>query len=94
MNRVAANQKMSLSTNQPREQSQVSCITGGFFTSWASREVQGYTKISHLCIRRQNKQKTTIKAAIKSLAIQSINSATTLGLFHEMIEKYNFRSVP
>ena len=29
-------------SSQPRDQTQVSCITGGFFTSWATREVQEY----------------------------------------------------
>ena len=28
--------------SQPRDQTQVSCITGGFFTSWATREAQEY----------------------------------------------------
>ena len=27
---------------QPRDQTQVSCIAGGFFTSWAAREAQEY----------------------------------------------------
>ena len=27
---------------QPRDQTQVSCIAGGFFTSWVTREVQEY----------------------------------------------------
>ena len=27
---------------QPRDRTQVSCIAGGFFTSWATREAQGY----------------------------------------------------
>ena len=26
--------------SQPRDQTQVSCIAGGFFTSWATREAQ------------------------------------------------------
>ena len=29
-------------SSQPREQTQVSCIAGGFFTSWATRESQEY----------------------------------------------------
>ena len=32
----------SRGSSQPRDQTQVSCITGRFFTSWASREVQEY----------------------------------------------------
>ena len=28
--------------SQPRDQTQVSCIAGGFFTSWATREAQEY----------------------------------------------------
>ena len=27
---------------QPRDQTQVSCISGGFFTSWATKEVYKY----------------------------------------------------
>ena len=32
----------SRGSSQPRDQIQVSCIGGGFFTSWATRETQGY----------------------------------------------------
>ena len=32
----------SMGSSQPRYQTQVSCIAGGFFTSWATREVQEY----------------------------------------------------
>ena len=32
----------SRGSSQPRDQTQVSCIAGGFFTSWATREVQEY----------------------------------------------------
>ena len=32
----------SRETSQPREQTQVSHIAGGFFTSWATREAQEY----------------------------------------------------
>ena len=28
--------------SQPRDQTQVSCIAGGFFTSWATREAQEF----------------------------------------------------
>ena len=28
--------------SQPRDQTQVSCISDGFFTSWATREAQEY----------------------------------------------------
>ena len=30
----------SRDSSQPREQTQVSCIAGGFFTIWATREAQ------------------------------------------------------
>ena len=30
----------SRGSSQPRDQTQVSCIAGGFFTSWATREAQ------------------------------------------------------
>ena len=32
----------SRGSSQPRDQTQVSCIAGGFFTSWAKREAQEY----------------------------------------------------
>ena len=32
----------SRESSQPRDQTQVSRITGGFFTSWATREAQEY----------------------------------------------------
>ena len=32
----------SRGSSQPRDQTQVSCIAGGFFTSWATREAQEY----------------------------------------------------
>ena len=32
----------SKGSSQPRVQTQVSCIAGGFFTSWAIREAQEY----------------------------------------------------
>ena len=31
----------SRESSQPRDRTQVSCIAGGFFTSWATREAQG-----------------------------------------------------
>ena len=30
----------SRGSSQPRDQTQVACIAGGFFTSWATREAQ------------------------------------------------------
>ena len=32
----------SRGSSQPRDRTQISCIGGRFFTSWATREVQGY----------------------------------------------------
>ena len=32
----------SRGSSQPRDRTQVSCIAGGFFTSWATREAQEY----------------------------------------------------
>ena len=34
----------SRGSSQPRDQSQVSCIAGGFFTFWATREAQEYLR--------------------------------------------------
>ena len=34
----------SRGSSQPRDRTQVSCIGGGFFTSWATREAQEYQK--------------------------------------------------
>ena len=33
---------ISRGSSQPRDQTQVSCIAGGFFTIWATRETQDY----------------------------------------------------
>ena len=32
----------SKGSSQPRDQTQVSCIAGGFFTRWATKEAQEY----------------------------------------------------
>ena len=34
----------SRGSSQPRDWTQVSCIAGGFFTSWATRETQRFSK--------------------------------------------------
>ena len=34
----------SRGSSQPRDWAQVSCIAGGFFTSWATRETQWFSK--------------------------------------------------
>ena len=34
----------SRGSSQPRDLTQVSCVAGGFFTSWATREAQEYTE--------------------------------------------------
>ena len=38
----------SRGSSQPRDQTQVSCIAGGFFTSWATREAHEYCSLSFL----------------------------------------------
>ena len=35
----------SRGSSQPKDQTQVSCIAGGFFTSWAMREAQEYWNV-------------------------------------------------
>ena len=40
---------LSRGSSQPRDQTQVSCIAGGFFTVWASREV--YCKLNILQLK-------------------------------------------
>ena len=35
---------ISRASSQPRDQTQVSCIAGGFFTSWAVREASLFSK--------------------------------------------------
>ena len=39
---------VSRGSSQPRNQTQVSCVAGGFFISWATRETQGFQKLSIL----------------------------------------------
>ena len=48
-------------SSQPRDRTQVSCIAGGFFTSWATREVLmwyitsiDFLMLNHHCISRVN----------------------------------------
>ena len=36
-------------SSQPRDQTQVSCIASGFFTSWSRREVLSHSIIDSLC---------------------------------------------
>ena len=40
----------SRAPSQPRDRTQVSCIAGGFFTSWATREAQIGKGVPHSCI--------------------------------------------
>ena len=47
----------SMGTSQPRDQTQVSCIAGRFFTSWATREA------GHIEIRDKNQWTVTQKTA-------------------------------
>ena len=46
----------SRGSSQPRDQTQVSCIAGRFFTSWATREAQEYTRVGslHYALWRDN----------------------------------------
>ena len=37
---------LSRGSSQPRDRTQISCIPGGFFTSWATREARGFCTIS------------------------------------------------
>ena len=40
----------SRGSSQPRDRTQISCIAGGFFTSWATREAQEYLRVSSLSL--------------------------------------------
>ena len=40
----------SMRSSQPRDQTQVSCIAGGFFTSWATRKNQLFWKSERIFI--------------------------------------------
>ena len=42
----------SKGSSQPRDQTQVSCIAGGFFTSWATREVHFKAKESEKDVKK------------------------------------------
>ena len=39
----------SRGSSQPRDPTQVSCIAGRFFTSWATREAQEYWRVAYSC---------------------------------------------
>ena len=43
----------SRGSSQTRDWTQVSCTVRGFFTSWATREVQNWTELKVKCIRIQ-----------------------------------------
>ena len=49
---------LSKASSQPRDETQVSCIAGGFFTSWATREAQEAEELfaACLCYHRQSIQ--------------------------------------
>ena len=38
----------SRGSSQPRDQTQVSCITGSFFTNWATREKRHFKELAHM----------------------------------------------
>ena len=40
----------SRGSSQPRDRTQISCIAGGFFTSWATREAQEYWRLGSLSL--------------------------------------------
>ena len=44
----------SRGSSQPRDQTQVSCIAGGFFTVWATREAQEYWSVGSLSLLQGN----------------------------------------
>ena len=62
----------SRGSSQPRDQTQVSCIEGGFFTSWAAREELTHkieidnTRIYQLIIEKK-KKKTLIFQVINTM---------------------------
>ena len=47
-------------SSQPRNQTGVSCIAGGFFTSWATKEDQNFTKT---CKKNNMKAKNKVKGS-------------------------------
>ena len=49
----------SRGSSQPRDRTLVSCISGGFFTSWATREIQGNKWEENL---KKNRSKTNCLA--------------------------------
>ena len=48
----------SRASSQSRDRTQVSCIAGGFFTSWATREAQ--YEVINSTLRKKNKEKLRI----------------------------------
>ena len=56
----------SQGSSQPRDWTQVSCITGGFFISWATREAQ------ELCLKGQSVPKVFEDGAGHSPVIWSV----------------------
>ena len=52
-NTGVGNYPFSSGSSQPRDQTQVSWIAGGFFNSWATREAQSYTTEYYSAIKKK-----------------------------------------
>ena len=61
---------ISRGSSQPRDQTQVSCITGGFFTSWATREASAMT--TRISWQRRQWQPTPVLSLGKSHGRRSL----------------------
>ena len=59
---------LSRRSSQPRDQTQVSCIAGGFFASWAIREAQKAEELfaAWLCYQRQSIQNSSQRQSIRN----------------------------
>ena len=62
----------SRGSSQPRDRTQVSCIAGGFFTSWATREALGRIK------RLWNRKKQLLGVQSAATAAKLLQSCLTL----------------
>ena len=64
-------------SSQPRDQTQVSCIAGGFFTSWATRETQEHWS-GYLILSSEDLPDPGIEPG--SSPLQTLNTNPTLSL--------------
>ena len=76
----------SMRPSQPRDQTQVSLIEGGFFTSWATRKLVTWTK-NHLWVGADNNAGVLFYQAIPLGIV--LSSFTLLSVTHQKATQFS-----